>query len=47
MHVSVWVHLIVPALAQKIAAEQRDEMKKWIAEEELACAENNFKSRSS
>ena len=46
MHASVRVHLIVTALAQKIA-EQPDEVKKWIAEEELACAENNFKSRSS
>ena len=46
MHASVWVHHIVPALAHNIA-KQPDEMKKWIAEEEVACAENNLNSRSS
>ena len=38
MHPFVCVHLIVSALALKVA-EQPDEVKKWTAEEELACAE--------
>jgi hypothetical protein len=33
------LHQLLPGFV----IEQPDEMKKWIAEEELACAENNFK----
>ena len=46
VHAFVCAPYCVSALALKFA-EQPDEVKKWIAEEELACAENNFKSRSS